>query len=110
MACSVPAICKGEEKIALDVRPRGVGALGMSSGVCARQLRSYQWCNGLCDLALLPLKGPGGVSVPCSFGLMEERAVLIHGEELLCCAVCSCSSQPGGKANVPTAGLELKEW
>lgn len=92
------------------MRPRGVGALSMSSGVCPRQLRSYQRCTGLSDLALLPLKGPGDVSVPCSFGPMEERAVLIHSEELLCRAVCSCSPQPWGEVNAPTAGLELMEW
>lgn len=43
------------------------------------------------------LKGTGDILVPCSFGLIEEQAVLTRGEQLLCSAVCSCSSWPLGR-------------
>lgn len=43
------------------------------------------------------LKGAGDILVPCSFGLIEEQVVFAHGEQLLCSAVCLCSSWLLGK-------------
>lgn len=54
------------------------------------------------------LKEPGDVLVPgltpSSFSLMEERAVIVHGEELL------CSGSLWGEVNAPPAGLKLMDW
>lgn len=43
------------------------------------------------------LKGTGDILVPCTFGLIEEPAVLARSEQLPFSAVCLCSSWPLGR-------------